>query len=261
MFSVSNHSTAGPGPARNSWLRFLRNRPDARARLVCFPHAGGAAGYYQAWPKHLPAEVDVVAVQYPGRQDRLGDPPVADMRTMAESVAAALQPLADRPLVFFGHSLGSALAYEVARVMEGVMGTPPAILFASARMAPHAAKPSDLSRQGDQALIAHLTKLGGMAPQILADEELLGLVMPAIRADYRLLEDYRPTHLARLSTPVAAMVGTADEAVEAASAATWSDATREFLGVTEFPGGHFYPDACLEQLTGEITRHLRERVL
>ncbi|MEU7136259.1 alpha/beta fold hydrolase [Streptomyces sp. NPDC046261] len=258
---MSNHPTAGSGPARNRWLRFLSNRPGSRARLVCFPHAGGAAGYYQAWPRHIPSEVDVVAVQYPGRQDRLGDPPVTDMRTMAESVAAALQPLADRPMAFFGHSLGSAVAYETARVMEGLMGSPPAILFASARMAPHAAKLSDLSRQGDAALIAHLTELGGMAPEILADEELLGLVMPAIRADYRLLEDYRPTRLARLSTPVAALVGTDDKAVDARSAATWSDATREFLGVSEFPGGHFYPDACLERLSGEITRHLRERVL
>ncbi|MBT2458012.1 AMP-binding protein [Streptomyces sp. ISL-86] len=97
-----------------AWLRCFDRRPTAAVRVVCFPHAGGSAPYFRDWHTDLPPEVEVHAVQYPGRGDRLRDPLVDDARRMADLAMEALAPLLDRPVALFGHSLGAILAYEVA---------------------------------------------------------------------------------------------------------------------------------------------------
>lgn len=112
-----------PAPVRavNSvgrWLRRPRPVANPRLRLVCLPHGGGTAGAFYGWTAWLPADVELVAVQYPGRQDRFGEPCLRDMGELADAVAQALLPLLDRPVALFGHSMGAALAYEVTLRLE-----------------------------------------------------------------------------------------------------------------------------------------------
>ncbi|RCV51556.1 thioesterase II family protein, partial [Marinitenerispora sediminis] len=109
------------------WIRRFHRVSDSgdtsRVHLVCFPHAGGPATYYTPMSTNLAALapfVDVVALQYPGRQDRLAEPPVADLADLADLVTAELLPLAagPLPLALFGHSMGAELAFETARRLE-----------------------------------------------------------------------------------------------------------------------------------------------
>ena len=77
------------------WVRRWQPRPDATWRLVCFPHAGGGAGSYREWPPLLPPWVELLAVQYPGREDRFPDPLIDDMHELVAQLAAALHPALD----------------------------------------------------------------------------------------------------------------------------------------------------------------------
>ncbi|AEW95033.1 MULTISPECIES: thioesterase II family protein [Streptomycetaceae] len=240
----------------DTWLRRPRPVAAPRLRLVCFPHAGGAASFFREWPGWLPADVEVAAVCYPGREDRILDDCVADMAGLADPVADALAGWTDRPLVFFGHSMGASVAHEVALRMEARHGDVVRRLLVSSRAAPPRLNPSGLSRQGDEALLADVFSLGGAFSEVLNDPDIRELMLPAIRADYRLLDDYRPDPDARLNAPVSAFVGDDDPHVPVADMESWAQVTRGGFELTVFPGDHFYLVPRGPELAGRIGESL-----
>src|SRR5687767_15700848 len=98
------------------WIRQYHPAPGSPIRLVCLPHAGGSASFYFPVSRSLSPEVDVLAVQYPGRQDRRHEPMVADIPALSRLVADELAGWLDKPLALFGHSMGASLAFEVAQI-------------------------------------------------------------------------------------------------------------------------------------------------
>jgi surfactin synthase thioesterase subunit len=245
--------------ARDPWLRRPFGRTDARLLLVCFPHAGGAASSFRPWQRLLPPEIDVLTVQYPGREDRFPDPLVDTMETLVREVADALAPALDRPYALFGHSMGSAVAYEVALELRRRELPPPVRLLASGRPSPQHAVPGEVHLKSDDALAADLVRLGGTPPEVLADEGLRTAVLRYVRGDYRLIERYRPAPAEPLSCPVSVLVGARDPECGESEAGTWAGTTREPLSVTVFDGGHFFLVPERERLAGTIGRDLGVR--
>jgi pyochelin biosynthetic protein PchC len=223
-----------------AWLRRWPRRPSASLQLVCLPHAGGGASGYRAWSALLPPAVELLVVQYPGREDRFAEPIPEDMATLAAGIADALAVALDRPYVLFGHSMGSAVAYEVARELVERGHPAPRRLVASGRVAPVRALGGDLHRGDDEALAAELRRLGGTDAEILADGELRRAVLGYVRGDYRIIETYRPRPPAVLDCPITAFTGDADPELSPAEAARWATLGTGEADVAVFPGGHFY---------------------
>ncbi|WP_419249527.1 thioesterase II family protein [Streptomyces griseorubiginosus] len=242
-----------------AWFRVHRRSVEPRLRLVCFPHAGGTAQLFHGWPARLPKDIEVLAVRYPGRQDRLAEPCVEDMATLADRITRALVPYLDRPVALFGHSMGSAVAYEVALRLESRHGTTAARLMVSGRAAPHRAPRGGLHEDDDDALIAGVRTLGSLGSEVFDIPELRELLLPALRADYRLIETYRPSDPAPVRAPVSAYIGDSDpgSGQERASVAAWAELTTagDFT-LRSFPGDHFYLDPCEAELTADIAHHL-----
>ncbi|TRX74491.1 thioesterase II family protein [Pseudomonas mangiferae] len=226
-------------PSDARWLRAYRLTPMPRLRLACFPHAGGSASFFRDWAAHLPADIDLLAVQYPGREERFDEPPSPSLEAMAEAIAPALLDYADAPLALFGHSLGAALAYETARVLER-HGVVPLRLFASAHPAPHLQRGGRLHAAPDRALLDDVARLDAGNAVRLADPELRALVLPALRSDYRLIETYRRAPPLPLASPIEVLLPTADREVDRAEAEGWQAATQRPLTLTRVEGGHFY---------------------
>ncbi|MFC1411899.1 thioesterase II family protein [Streptacidiphilus sp. N1-12] len=224
------------------WLRSRRPVPEAGSRLVCFPHAGGPAGYYLSLLAPLSPGVEVSAVQYPGRQDRLGERPVEDLHWLADLIAAELDGVADRPCAFFGHSYGAVVAYEVALRLAGSSGpgSGPAALYVSGSVAPSRPRPLASLPNGDAALLAELRELSGTESAVLEDPELMELLLPALRADYHARRGYLPRPGPVLDIPISALVGDGDPKVTVAEADAWREHTTAGFDLTVFPGGHFY---------------------
>jgi surfactin synthase thioesterase subunit len=223
-----------------SWLRCLESRPWAALRLICFPHAGGSAVFYRSWAKAISPAVEVHAVQYPGRADRMRDPFVTDAGQMARLIAGSMGPLLDRPVALFGHSMGAVVAYEVARVLEG-RKTPAAHLFASGARPPHArGERENIADRDDDGLVAEMLALGGSDAEVLADPEMRELVLPYLRNDFRLIEGYRQRPGPRLTAPVTALVGDADPRVDETQAARWAEVGDGGFTLRTLPGDHFY---------------------
>src|SRR6266536_1772873 len=102
-----------------SWIAGRRLRPSACVRIFCLPYAGGGASAYRTWVNELPAHIEVVPVQPPGREDRYTEEPFRRMADMVDGLIHSLQPLmVDMPFAFFGHSLGGIVALEVARGLK-----------------------------------------------------------------------------------------------------------------------------------------------
>jgi surfactin synthase thioesterase subunit len=233
------------------WLRRYRPNPAAAARLVCFPHAGGTASAYRTWVTWLPPEIELVAVCYPGREHRLDEPQLDSLEAVAEAAAAELGPLTDRPLAVFGHSMGASVAHEVARRLPG-----PAALLVSGRPAPHLLRPRADRPWTDAELVADVLRLDPAAAEVLAEPELRELLLPQIRADYRLVDGYAAREYPPLQAPVVAYGGDADPRARPEEVAAWVTTTSGPFRSRMFPGGHFYLRDHAAALVGDIARQV-----
>ncbi|MFD7998263.1 thioesterase II family protein [Streptomyces mirabilis] len=228
-----------------------------RLRLVCFPHAGGNAQLFHGWAVRLPADVELLAVRYPGRQERLAEPCVEDMDTLADAVTGALLPHLDRPLALFGHSMGSSVAYETALRLESRHGVVPRRLMVSARSAPHRARPTGLHLRADDDLVAGVRRLGDLGSEAYDVPELRELLLPALRADYRLIENYRPARPPRrVRTPITAYLGRSDPGCDPDAVAAWSELSTADFALRTYPGDHFYLAPREAELVADITKDL-----
>lgn len=237
------------------WLRRFDQRPDAENVVVCFPHAGGSAGYYRPLSAALPASVELHAVQYPGRQDRLAEPLIGDVATLAERATPTVLELADRPLALFGHSMGASVAFEVACLLERRDVTPLG-LFASARRAPSRRHARYGRPIGDEELIADIVSMGGTGSELLHDPGLADLMLPALRNDLHAARAYHRAEDVVVGCPVLALLGDADPKVEIDDARAWARHTTGGFSLRTFPGGHFYTDDHTAALADVVVTHL-----
>lgn len=223
------------------WIRRFHPSPDSSIRLVCFPHAGGSASFFYPLSRALFPKVEVLAVQYPGRQDRHGEPCVDSIPELAERLLELIVDGTAPPFAFFGHSMGALLAFELAGLLERKVGIEPAALFVSACRAPSLPPGGEYAHLlDDEGLIAAVERLGGTDARVLADAEMRRLVLPVIRSDFRAAETYRPERTRVLRCVINAMIGDADPRASVQDAEAWKEHTTGGFNLRVFPGGHFY---------------------
>ncbi|MEU4564028.1 alpha/beta fold hydrolase [Actinoplanes sp. NPDC023936] len=226
--------------AASAWLRSFHPGTPTGVRLVCFPHAGGAATAYFPISAALAGRAEVLAVQYPGRQDRRTEPPMERISGLAAELAEILAPLDDRPAAFFGHSMGAIIAYETALLLEA-RGQAITHLFASGRRAPSRYRPENVHQRGEADILREVRLLSGTSTTLLDDPETVQMIMPALRADYRAIETYRHDPSRHLRhTPITALVGDADPRTSLDEARDWRAHTEGAFDLQVFPGDHFY---------------------
>lgn len=244
------------------WIVCPRPQPRARVRLLCFPFGGGAASMYHGWskpPGGLPADIEVCAVQLPGREQRLGEPLFIRLEPLLAALVPALQPfLDDRPFALFGHSMGATLSFEVSRRLLQQHTLAPAHLFLSARPAPPLS--SRLPSRPDLPeadFIEQLRAYEGIPEMVLQDAELRALFLPIIRADFSIIHAYHSTPGEPLDVPITAFGGTEDPSTHRSDLEEWQRHTTHPLRVQMFAGGHFYLRAAQADLLAAIAYDLR----
>jgi surfactin synthase thioesterase subunit len=237
-----------------SWCRRYRPAKDPDARLVCLPYAGGSAPYFRPVALALDPSVDVVAIQYPGRQDRRHEQPIGDMHELADRIAAILGRQPRLPLTLFGHSMGAVLAFEVARRLEAA-GDGPARIYVSGRRAPSTHRVETIHLRDDQGIIEELRNGDGTAAAILNDSEMLQAALPALRADYMATESYRCADGATVDCPITAMTGDRDPKTTLEEAEAWERHTTGAFDLKVYPGGHFFLADNGPKINTALARH------
>ncbi|GGC65367.1 thioesterase II family protein [Hoyosella rhizosphaerae] len=253
--------------AQSPWLRTFKTPPGAaKIDLVCCPAAGGAASLYHAIATELAPTVSVAAVQYPGRQDRLGDPMIDNIVGLSEEIARAILKCRTSPpsrrLALFGHSMGATVAFETARrLAEGKQE--PAHVIISGRIPPHRTLDTVVHQGSDETLIGELERLANdpASVQILREvPEIAEMVLPSVRNDYKAVETYRfeaKSDGPALSCPITVFVADDDPTVTIEQAREWAQHTSGELNVVTFSGRHFY----LDEQPAAVAKHITEVLL
>lgn len=240
----------------SKWLRRFGPAGEYGVRLICYPHAGAAADSYLELGRALGPEIDVHAVQYPGRHERRDEPALGTVGAIADEVAAALRAESDdTPFALFGHSMGALIAYETARRLEREPGCRPVRLFLSGQQAPRMhERRTDLP--DDDGLVAELRRLG-TSDEVLADQALLELMLPVLRADYRILRSYVWEEGPALRVGITTLCGDTDPLTATEDAARWLQYSVLPGRVEILPGGHFYLGERIAEVEAVIRRDLR----
>ena len=225
--------------------------------MVCFPHVGGGASFFRSWADGLPPGVELLAVQYPGREDRTREPLIDDMERMADAVTEALAGYLGEPLVLFGHSLGATVAYEVGLRIGARPGHRLRGVVLSAQPSPRHFLPASLHSQSDEELWADAMRFTGIADTSQGSQTLRRLILPILRSDYRLIETYRPRPGATVDCPVVVCLGDADPNVTLESVQGWHEVTSHGFALRVFAGGdHFYLRTHREELLAIVLQVL-----
>jgi medium-chain acyl-[acyl-carrier-protein] hydrolase len=226
----------------NAWFHRPVRRSVPRCRLFCFPHAGVGAAVFRLWSTDLPPELDLFAVQLPGRGARLSEPAISSIPILADVIVAAIAPHLDLPFVLFGHSMGAVLAAEVAHGLAARGLPQPHRLIVSGHRPPRVPDPhSPLGGLPDPDFVVEINRrYGGIPTEILAEPDILSLLLPSLRADIIALEAHNPPARRPLGCSISAFGGDRDAFAPRAHLEAWRDETTDAFDLRLFRGGHFY---------------------
>ncbi|WP_300264871.1 alpha/beta fold hydrolase [Microbacterium sp.] len=211
---------------------------EQKVPMVCFPHAGAGRLYYGRWRAAFTTSVELTVAQYPQREQKLAVPMPGSVRELAADLVEELRPVFSRPYVIWGHSMGSVVGYEVAKIAQERFG-PPLVFFSSGASSPSVSRftrADDLAT--DESMKDVLRSYGGISEASLADPDFMKWFAPAIRADLRLLSTYQDTEFERLRCPLVLLEGRSDKV----QIEQWPWYAEGPVEVHEFDGGHFFID-------------------
>jgi medium-chain acyl-[acyl-carrier-protein] hydrolase len=259
MSEVSMASRIQDVPAYLKWTGRNSIKADSkpRLRLFCFPYAGGGSSIFREWADDLPSAIEVRPIQLPGRENRWGETPFTSLSPLVEALSSALDPLLDLPSVFFGHSMGAFISFELARQLRRKANKTPIHLFISGARAPQIPDPDPPIHQlPDAAFIKELQRLNGIPEKVLQDAELMRLVMPTLRADLTLCETFEYSPDEPLRCPITAYGGQQDKKAPRELLAGWSAQTSSAFTLRAFPGDHFYLTSARKLLLHAVSAEL-----
>jgi surfactin synthase thioesterase subunit len=206
--------------------------------LFSFPHAGGGASTgsidtLSGW--------NIARVRLPGRESRLAEARFERMGPLISALADAIEGYLDRPFAFFGHSMGAAIAFELARELRRRGRRLPDMLIASGARAPQFRRnhmPSAATSR--EKLLDELRRLEGIPVEILDDPAVMRAILPALEADAALYRTYVYAEEPPLASAIRAYGGESDPNIRPDHLTAWREQTTTSFAVRTFPGGHFY---------------------
>jgi surfactin synthase thioesterase subunit len=240
---------------QSPWFSSYRLPGQGQARIFAFPYSGaGSLAYYQWAGLFRDSPFDFIGVQLPGRENRLRETPFTDLPSLLDDFLLAITPLLDKPFVFFGHSLGALIAFELCRSLRR-RGLPlPRHLFVSAFRAPDLPNPNrELRHLEDAGFIDGIRAYGGTPEEVFADQQLRDMLLPILRADFSLYETYAYREEAPLPCPLTALTGSADAFVAPEDMLDWRRQTAMEFQQIQYAGDHFF----LHEHRADISRRLR----
>jgi surfactin synthase thioesterase subunit len=230
----------------------------AALRLFCFPYAGAGASAFNQWGEHLPAEVDVCALQLPGRENRLAEVPFTSLKPMVDELAQALLPYCDIPFAFYGHCMGGLIAFELARRWHAPGAGGPSHLFISGCRAAHLPdEEMNIHKLPEPQFVQRLREIEVVPDFVLADEEMRELFLPVLRADFAVYETYAYENGEPLRCPVSAFGGVDDPRVKREEVRQWSAHTESSFLYRMLPGSHLFIHSSRDLLLRFVSEDLR----
>ncbi len=242
-----------------TWIfKFRKSIYKAKIRLICFPFAGGSASFFHSWQALMPDEIELVAIELPGRASRIKEPLITQGYELLDELEKLELFYEPEPFAFFGHSMGAYIAFELSRRLKEKHKPQPFSLFLSARQAPNLdQKEKQLHDLPEKEFIRQIANLNGMPREVLDNAELMEIVSPVLRADCKLLETWCYVESEQLNLPITAMMGEDDPSTKESQIKSWAAFTSNSFNLVKFSGDHFFINTAKKAVVDEIVRTLK----
>ncbi|WP_406316884.1 alpha/beta fold hydrolase [Streptosporangium sp. NBC_01639] len=252
------------------WFVPVGERAEGRVRLYVFPNAGGGPASLTELAAGFPPEVGVWAVNLPGRQARLAEPPLTDLHELVDLLARDLLATARRPYALFGYCSGALLAYLVCRRLAELSpppgpGAPPALgappgperLLVGSFAAPDVALLlRRLPSLPSWLFWEQLIELGGVPAEVAGREALRPVLEPALRADFGMLAGYRHHPGPPLPTPITVLYGKRDGSVSRGGLLGWRRQSVSRPSLRELDASHWLAEETPDRLAAVIAEEI-----
>ena len=242
----------------SAWFHIWDSKIDPSLRLFCFPYAGGGASAFRDWVSFLPDDVELVALQLPGRENRINEPPYTELPLLINQLQISITSFLDVPSVFFGHSMGGTTAYELAYHLHQCGMTLPMRLVLSGSKTPHTPNRRPIMYSlPEQEFKQRLMEMNGTPPDLLHNQELMDLLGPTLRADMQLVETWNREVSYPLEIPITVLGGETDEEVWHSELIEWEQYTNNEFEIFMFEGDHFFLHSEFPSVIGCINQTLK----
>lgn len=224
-----------------------------KARIFCFPYAGGSAHSYFSWKERFPDDIELVLVQPPGRGKRILEKPHQSMLQYVNELLEFQDYLTGIPYILFGHSLGARVAYELANQLNLKEAPLPMSLVVSGSPAPHKRRcETPTFDLPDDEFIDEVLRLNGTPTEVTQNYELMSLILPLLRADFKIAETYIAEKNI-IPLPIVVFSGESDPFVKLDDIRAWQELTDYEVETNMLPGDHFFINEHTQFLTGRIS--------
>lgn len=239
-----------------NWYIAYKKNPLATIRLFCFHHAGGGASAYYPWIGYLSSHIEMIAIQFPGRENRFTEPLNNNINDIITQLSEGFNIYKNKPFLVFGHSLGALITYEFVKSINKLYTVYPQNMIISATKAPHLPfKMKHLSHLDNKDLIEELKVYNGIDERMLNNDEHLELFLPIIRNDFSIYENYRFSESNPFPCDILALSGAQDKTVTQEEILEWSAYTAGSFKHLSFPGTHFFINnnqKCIIEIINQI---------
>lgn len=244
---------------QNSWIVRQEHNPHTKLRLFCFPYAGGGASVFRSWFNAFDQDVEVCVIQLPGRENRLREAPLSELKPLIESLTETILPYLDTPFAFFGYSMGSLISFELTRQLYRQYQIFPIHLFVAACRGVQIPVTNPIHHLPDNLFIEEVNRrYQGIPATILENSELMQTILPTLKADFKLIETHKFQPDEPLDCPITAFGGLQDKGVSYEDLLAWGVHTHHTFNVKMFSGEHFFLNTSRQLLWQAISEHLEK---
>lgn len=226
---------------KNKWFHIIKSQKNPKLRLFCFAYGGGSSYAFSDWAKYVSDDIEIIAIALPGRGKRLNEQSYTQWEPLINEIEIALKCYLDVPYVFYGHSLGSCIAFNLTKQLQKNNNPLPQKIYLAACQSPNIPsfeQPiSDLSSDN---FFYTIEQMKGLPKELLNNKRLVKLIEPALRADVLLAELWKGTENDKVEVPIIVLCGLTDNAVQPDNVKNWKNFTTKEFNCYLFQGDHFF---------------------
>ena len=230
-------------------------------KLFCFPYAGGSAAIFNQWKKYTGHNVEIRAIELAGRGKRIHEAHYNDFNEVIEDVFSLIvdEVKNGNDYVFFGHSMGAKIAYELTQeiLVRGLPG--PEHIFFSGRGAPYVLgdDEKEYHKLPDEEFKEEVLKLGGTPKEFFEHPELLEVFLPLLKSDFKMAaRELNGEEISPLPCDITVLLGK-DEELTPEQIDSWKNYTSGDCTIHYFNGGHFFINEKVEEVVGKINNMIK----